>query len=513
MVLGLFNSFLSWYFKKRIDQLTYASENPAEVQDKTFKRLLKAGSRTAFGRMFDFQSLKTPEQFAHRVPVQDYESLKPFIDRMMKGEQNVLWNTEIRWFAKSSGTTADKSKFIPVSYEALEECHFRGGRDLLTYYCNNNPDAGIFQGKGLLIGGSHQINHFNEQSFYGDLSAVMMNNLPMLGTLLSTPRLDIALMPNWEEKIEKMAQATKDVDVTSISGVPTWTLVLIRRLFELKDTDNLLDIWPNLELYMHGGVSFVPYREQFEKLIPSSKMRYMESYNASEGFFAIQDDLSRDDMLLMTDYGVYYEFIPLGDIDKEYPKVLRLEEVEIGKVYSMVITTNSGLWRYAIGDTLEFTSIKPYRIRIAGRTKSFINAFGEELMVDNAEQAIRYACEGTNAIICDYTAGPVYMTADDSKGAHEWLIEFKQQPDAPEKFMNLLDEKLKELNSDYEAKRQGSIALDRPILLMLPEGTFYDWLKTKGKLGGQHKVPRLSNHRKIINEINDILNNNDYENN
>lgn len=488
-----------------MDQLIYAREHPEEMQERAFKNLLRAGSRTEFGRMFGFSTLKTPEQYAHRVPVQDYESLKPFIDRMMKGEQNILWNTEIKWFAKSSGTTSDKSKFIPVSYEALEECHFRGGKDLLTYYCNAKPTAGIFQGKGLLIGGSHQINQFNDHSFYGDLSAVMMNNLPFLGTMLSTPSLDIALMPNWEEKIERMAQATKDVDVTSISGVPTWTIVLIKRLFELKDTDNLLDIWPNLELYMHGGVSFVPYRKQFEQLIPSLQMSYMESYNASEGFFGIQDDLNRDDMLLMTDYGIFYEFIPLSEIEHEHPRVHRLDEVEEGKVYAVLISTNSGLWRYNIGDTVEFTSTKPYRIRISGRTKCFINAFGEELMVDNADKAMDHACAETGAVLTDYTAGPVYMTADDSKGAHEWLIEFSRVPDHVDRFKHLLDEKLKQLNSDYEAKRQGNLALDEPVIRILPEGTFYRWLKEKGKLGGQHKVPRLSNHRRLINEINEII--------
>lgn len=488
-----------------MDQLVYAREHPEEMQERVFKNLLKAGSRTEFGRMFGFSTLKTPEQFAHRVPFQDYESLKPFIERMMKGEQNILWNSEIKWFAKSSGTTSDKSKFIPVSYEALEECHFRGGKDLLTYYCHAKPGAGIFQGKGLLIGGSHQINQFNDHSFYGDLSAVMMNNLPFLGTVLSTPSLDIALMANWEEKIERMAQAIKDVDVTSISGVPTWTLVLIKRLFELKNTDNLLDIWPNLELYMHGGVSFVPYRKQFEKLIPSGQMSYMESYNASEGFFAIQDDLERDDMLLMTDYGIFFEFIPLSELEQEHPRVHRLEEVETGKIYAVLISTNSGLWRYNIGDTVEFTSTRPYRIRISGRTKCFINAFGEELMVDNADKAMDYACAETGAVLADYTAGPVYMTADDSKGAHEWLIEFSQPPNDPERFKQLLDSKLKQLNSDYEAKRQGNIALDEPQIQLLPPGTFYRWLREKGKLGGQHKVPRLNNHRKLINEIYELI--------
>lgn len=501
--MALFGSLLTWYFRRRMQQVEHAMNNAADTQQQTFKKLISAAQNTDWGKTYDYKSIKTPEQFAKRVPVSSYEELKPFIEKTMKGEQNVLWSSEIKWFAKSSGTTSDKSKFIPVSFEALEDCHFQGGRDVLTVYSHNHPETKVFDGKGLMLGGSHKINSYNANSSFGDLSAVIMANLPFWANLLRTPDLSIALLDEWEEKLELMAKATVNEDVTNISGVPTWTVVLINRLFEMTGKKSLLDIWPNLELYIHGGVSFVPYKDQFKKLIPSSQMNYMETYNASEGFFGLQIESARDDMLLMTDYGVYYEFAKLEELHStNFPKTYRLDEVELGENYAMIISTNSGLWRYIVGDTVKFTSKNPYRFKITGRTKLFINAFGEELMIDNAEAAMAIACKETDAVVTDFTAAPVYFDNDMGESAgHQWLIEFEQEPQDLEAFKTLLDSQLKNLNSDYEAKRHKNIALKPPQVQHMPKGTFHNWLKTKGKLGGQHKVPRLSNDRKIIEEI------------
>lgn len=501
--MAIFGSLLSWYFRRRMQQVEYAMLNAAETQQRTLKNLIETAQNTHWGKLYDYKSIKTPADFAARVPVSTYEELKPFIERTMKGEQNILWPSEIKWFAKSSGTTDDKSKFIPVSYEALEDCHFQGGRDLLTIYCHNHPETKIFDGKGLVIGGSHKINSYNQNSNFGDLSAVMMANLPFWVNFLRTPDLSIALLDEWEEKIEKMANATVNEDVTNISGVPTWTVVLINHLFKKTGKNNLLDIWPNLELYVHGGVSFVPYRDQFKKLIPSSGMNYLETYNASEGFFGVQIESNRDDMLLLTDYGIYYEFIKQDELyTTDNPKTYTLEEVEADTNYAVIISTNAGLWRYLLGDTIKFNTVNPYRFKITGRTKLFINAFGEELMIDNAEVAMAEACRRTNAIVRDFTAAPIYLSNDNGQGAgHEWLIEFEQNPNDAQAFNEILDNKLKEVNSDYEAKRYKDIALKPPRVHIMPDGAFHQWLKNKGKLGGQHKVPRLSNDRKIVEEI------------
>ncbi|MCB9245282.1 MAG: GH3 auxin-responsive promoter family protein [Flavobacteriales bacterium] len=502
----LINSLLSWYFKKRIQQVEYAVENPVEIQSRQFEDLILQGRKTEYGQTFGFDAVRSREHFRTEIPITDYETLKPYIDRTMHGEQNIIWPSEIKWFAKSSGTTSDKSKFIPVSFEALEDCQFKGGRDILTIYCHNNPETKVFDGKGLLIGGSHEINKYARNSYWGDLSAVMMNNLPFWVNLLRTPGPDIALMSDWEQKMDRMVEATRSQDVRSISGVPTWTLLLIRRLVEENDLDSILDIWPQIELYMHGGVSFTPYRDQFQTLIPSNSMHYLETYNASEGFFGIQDSLvSGGDMLLMMDYGIYYEFLPLDQVGLSEPQTVLLEEVEIGVPYALIISTNAGLWRYNIGDTIEFTSCRPYRFKITGRTKLFINAFGEELMIENAEKAIEVACQVTESSIRDYTAGPIYFGEQDG-GGHEWLIEFERPPSDLEQFRNALDDMLKKVNSDYEAKRAGDMALRPPEIRICREGTFYDWLKVKGKLGGQHKVPRLSNDRKLIEEIFELQN-------
>ena len=498
--MALLNSFIAWRMKKRIHQIELFLKYPHDVQNDVFHKLISSAKNTAYGRQHSFSDIKTPAQFRERVPVVNYELIKPFIQCVMQGEQNILWNTEIKWFAKSSGTTADKSKFIPVSREAIEDCHYKGAKDLLSIYCNNNPHTNIFDGKGLTLGGSHQLTSLGSESHYGDISAILIQNLPLWADIIRTPDNTIALMENWEEKIEKMAQATAYEDVTNISGVPTWTLVLAKRILEITGKKNLTEVWPNLELFIHGAVSFVPYREQFERLIPSDGMHYLETYNASEGFFGIQDRSDLSELLLMLDYGIWYEFMPMEEYGKEHPRTIGLDEVVTEKNYALVISTNGGLWRYIIGDTIKFTCLSPYRIKITGRTKHYINAFGEEVIVDNAENALQTACEKTDSLVRDYTVAPVYIT-ENSKGAHEWLIEFERPPVSLEFFSEVLDNALKSLNSDYEAKRYNDMALRKPIITLLPHNTFFNWLKAKGKLGGQHKVPRLSNDRKIAEEI------------
>ncbi|MEI7594814.1 MAG: GH3 auxin-responsive promoter family protein [Bacteroidota bacterium] len=498
--MPIFNSIIAWIMKNRIHQIELFIKYPIDVQVDLLRKHLNSAKDTEWGIKYDFASIKNWEEFKNRVPLQDYESLKPSIERIRRGEQNILWHTDIKWFAKSSGTTSDKSKFIPVSQEALEECHFKGGKDLISIYCNNNPDTQIFSGKNLTLGGSHQVCDMNTDAYYGDVSAILMQNLPFWAELVRVPNLSIALMDEWEQKIEEISKATIDQNITNIAGVPSWTLILLRNILIKAGKSDISEIWPNLELYLHGGVNFTPYHEQFKQIISSGKMNYIETYNASEGFFGIQDRLVADDMLLMLDYGIFYEFIPMEHFHELNDQTISLEDVRIGQNYAMVISTNAGLWRYQIGDMIEFTSLSPYRIRITGRTKSFINAFGEELIVDNAEKAISKACEKSGAVVKDYTAAPIYFSDTDG-GSHQWAIEFEVAPNDEEYFMELLDNALKALNSDYEAKRYHSIALKTPVLTSLPTGTFYKWLKSKGKLGGQHKVPRLSNNRKLIDEI------------
>jgi len=497
------NSLVTWLNFKRLYQIDLFKKFPFEVQRESLFKLVDKAKDTAYGKQYNFSSIKTIEEFQERVPVKNYDGLKPYIERLLKGEQNVLWPSEIKWFAKSSGTTNDKSKFIPVSREALEDCHFRGGKDILAVYTSNYPETGIYSGKGLTLGGSHQINKINNQSFFGDLSAILIENLPFWANFIKTPSQEIALLSEWEEKLDKISTATIKENVTSIAGVPSWTLVLIKYILEKTGKNNLLEVWPNLELFNHGGVSFEPYKEQFKKLIPSEKMNYMETYNASEGFFAIQDYPTRNDMLLMLDYGIFYEFIPIDELEKEHPKALHIGEVEQNKNYAVVISTNGGLWRYLIGDTIIFTSLYPHKIKISGRTKHFINAFGEEIIIENAENALQEACKKTGALIKDYTAAPIFME-DDQKGGHQWLIEFEKEPENPTQFNTLLDSALQKVNSDYEAKRYKDITLDKPVLTVAKKGLFYTWLKNKGKIGGQNKVPRLANDRKYINELIDL---------
>jgi len=498
--MAIVNSIFTWYMKKRIHQIELFMKYPLDVQDEWLHTLISSAENTEWGKRYDYKSILSVQQFKERVPIQNYDTLKPHIERMLQGEQNILWPSEIKWFAKSSGTTSDRSKFIPVSEEALEECHFKGGKDMLSIYCNNRPDTQIFTGKGLVLGGSHQINELCEDIHYGDLSAVLIKNLPVWAEYYRTPDMSIALMDNYEEKIDRMAEATIKENVTSISGVPTWTIVLAKKAMELTGATNLLEIWPNLEVYFHGAVNFTPYRAQFKELIPSPEMYYLETYNASEGFFGIQDQSYSEELLLMLDYGIYYEFLPLENIDEENPKTLSLDEVELHKNYAVVISTNAGLWRYMVGDTIQFTSLFPFRIKITGRTKHFINAFGEEIIIDNAENALTKACSVTHAKIKDYTACPIYFNGNDT-GGHEWIIEFEQQPSDFEHFIDVLDQTLREINSDYDAKRFKDMALRRPKVHNAPINTFYKWLKEKGKLGGQHKVPRLANNREYVDDI------------
>lgn len=504
--MTILNSIFTWIMQKRIHQIELFIKYPHDVQEEWFQHLISAAEATEWGKKYDYKSIFTPEEFKSRVPISDYDDLKVYIDRMIKGEQNILWPSDIKWFAKSSGTTADRSKFIPVSLEALEECHYQGGKDMLTIYCHNKPNNKVFTGKSVVIGGSSQINNFSPDSYYGDLSSILIRNLPFWAEFLRTPNLDITLNPNFEEKIEQIAQLTIKENVTSLAGVPTWNIVMAKRILEITGKDNLLEVWPNLEFYGHGGVSFTPYQEQFKQLIPSENMYYLENYNASEGYFGLQDQSDSKDLLLMLDYGIYYEFLPLENLDDEHPKTLGLHEVELGKNYAIIISTNAGLWRYKIGDTIRFTSLSPYRFQISGRTKQYINTFGEEVIVDNADQALQTACKLTNAIIKDYTAGPVYFS-DKKAGAHEWIIEFEKQPSDFNTFCHTLDTTLREINSDYDAKRFKDMALRHPLIHNAPNQTFYTWMKSRGKLGGQNKVPRLSNNRDYLDPILKMIHN------
>lgn len=498
--MPLLPSIISWVTIKRLNQIDLFKKYAQDVQRDQLFHLIRRAKNTEWGKKFDYSSIGSIRDFQLRVPISAYENLEPWIERARKGEKNIIWPTDIKWFAKSSGTTAGKSKFIPVSNEALEECHFRGGKDTIVLYSSNFNSINPLKGKALAIGGSQQINQYNNEIYYGDLSAVLIKNLPHWANFIRTPDKSIALMDEWETKIEKMAQATIQENVTNISGVPSWTLVLIKRIFEITAKDNLKDVWPNLELFVHGGVSFVPYRDEYKKIIRGGMMNYMETYNASEGFFGIQDNPDNDSMLLMLDYGVFYEFIPMENFGKPNAKALIIDEVEVGVNYALIISTNGGLWRYLIGDTVQFTSKYPFRFKITGRTKFFINAFGEELIVENAEKALKKASDRTGATIREYTAAPVYMS-ENSKGKHQWLIEFITPPDNLEHFTDILDTTLKSVNSDYEAKRYKNMSLDVPEVIIAKNNLFYSWLKVKGKLGGQHKIPRLSNNRDHIDEL------------
>jgi hypothetical protein len=493
-------SILKWLNTKRINQIELFKKYPVETQQETIYKLLAKAASTEWGLKYQYSSINSIKDYQNRFPIQTYEDIMPYVDRLRKGETNLLWPGEIKWFAKSSGTTGSKSKFIPMSREALEDCHFRAGKDIIVLYTNIHHDTKIFSGKALTLGGSHRINQFSNDSLFGDLSAILIENAPFWVEIIRTPKQKIALLEDFEQKMNLITKSCINENVTSISGVPSWYLVLIKQILAYTGKSSLLEVWPNLEVFFHGGISFVPYREQYKKLIPGDQMRYMETYNASEGFFGIQDDPSRSDMLLMLDYGIFFEFIPAEKLYSGSYPVYTIGEVETGVNYAVIISTNGGLWRYMMGDTIVFTSVSPFRFKISGRTKHFINVFGEEVIVDNADKALEKACSETGAVISEYTAGPVFMGVE-SKGSHEWLIEFEKEPSDLTIFRNVLDETLKSLNSDYEAKRHKDLNLIMPVVRVVPEGTFNNWLKAKNKFGGQNKVPRLSNSREYIEDL------------
>jgi len=499
MPIPIVNSIASWFLKKRFHQIELFLKYPIEVQEEVLFNLLQKAKNTEIGKQYDFGSMTDYQSFAERVPLSNYESIEASVERARCGETNIFWPTPIKWFAKSSGTTSSKSKFIPVSQDSLEDCHYAASKDLLCIYFNNNPDSQLFVGKSLRLGGSKELYKENGTAF-GDLSAILIDNMPFWAEFSSTPSNEVSLMSNWETKMQAIVNETIKENVTSLAGVPSWMLVLLNKVIETTGKSNLLEVWPNLELYFHGGVSFEPYADQFKKLLPSDDFRYYEIYNASEGFFAIQDRNDSKELLLMLDYGIFYEFIPMETYGTPEEKILPLRDVEIGKNYAIVITTNAGLWRYKIGDTVRFTSIKPYRIKVSGRTKHHINVFGEELIIENAESALKKTAVLTHSEIMDYTAGPIFMEGKD-KGAHEWIIEFKTPPSCMTTFSEILDKSLQELNSDYEAKRFNNTTLNAPKVHAGRKNLFYDWLKAQDKLGGQHKVPRLSNKRNYIEEL------------
>lgn len=497
--MKLLSPAISKFARLRLNAIEQWMEHPVETQRDVLQHLITQGQYTEFGRKYQLNKTFRIRDFKEAVPIHSYDDLKPFIDRMMQGEEHVLWNTPVEWFAKSSGTTSDRSKFIPLSQQSLDENHYQASKDLLTLFYHHYPESDLLTGKGLVIGGSHQVGQLNEDIRFGDLSAVLLQNTPFWGNWLRTPELSIALMDEWETKIESLAQSTILENVTSVSGVPTWTLVLFKRILEITGKSCIKEVWPELELYIHGGVSFVPYRGQFEKIV-GGPIRYLETYNASEGFFAAQSNEDENGMLLYLDHGIFYEFMPLEEFGKETPRTIGLSHVEPGRHYAPVITTTGGLWRYLLGDTIQFTTTFPFRVKVSGRIRHYINAFGEEVMVENTDRAIAEACHKTGATVIDYTAAPIYFS-EQSNGAHEWLIEFGMPPHHYETFADRLDEALRKVNSDYDAKRHKDIALRRLVLQVLPAGTFNEWLRRKGKLGGQHKVPRLSNERTILEEI------------
>lgn len=499
MLLSWSAVIINWFISKRIVLMNEAVENPIVTQHLVFDDLISKAVHTEWGEQYDYASIEGYATFKQRVPVQSYEEFQPLFERVRHGESDVLWPGKISWFAKSSGTTAGRSKFIPVSDEAIYDCHFKSGKDLLALYCNHFENRDVFGGKTLVLGGSHKLDEYDQNIIQGDLSAIIIENLPFWVKNRRSPSKPVALMGEWEEKLERMAKEAVEEDIRSISGVPSWTSVLARKVLEMTGATNLKEVWPNLELYMHGGVNFDPYRAEFAKFMPED-IQYLETYNASEGFFGLQDQPDRDDLLLLLDYGIFYEFIPMSQYKLGSREALALEEVELGVEYALVISTNSGLWRYLIGDTITFTSKSPYRIKITGRTKQYINVFGEELIVQNAEQALMKTCEETNAVVREFTAAPMVLE-EGACGKHQWLIEFEKWPENTEDFRLRLDQHLQDLNSDYEAKRYKNMVLQPLDLICANPNLFYDWLKGKGKLGGQNKVPRLVNDRAYLDEL------------
>lgn len=500
MPIPLIHSIASWFLKKRVHQMELFLKYPNEVQNELLLKLIDKAKNTEIGELYDFKNISSYAQFAARVPITTYEENQAHIERSRQGEINILWPTPIKWFAQSSGTTNARSKYIPVSPESLEQCHYAASKDLLCMYLNNNPESNLFAGKGLRLGGSKELYKSNG-TVYGDLSAILIDNMPFWAEISSTPKNDVSLLSDWEIKMQAIVDETIEENVTSLAGVPSWMLVLLNNVLETTGKESLLEIWPNLEVYFHGGVSFNPYADQYHNILPTNRVKYYEIYNASEGFFAIQDQNDSKDLLLMLDYGIFYEFIPMTTYGTPQEKIIPLSEVETGENYAMVITTNAGLWRYKIGDTVRFVSTSPYRIRVSGRTKHHINAFGEELIIENAEEALKKASRQVACKIKDYTAAPIFMKGKE-KGAHEWMIEFKQQPKDMGEFTQALDAQLQAINSDYAAKRYNNMTLNAPTIHTARENLFYDWLKENNKLGGQHKIPRLSNSRDFIDELN-----------
>jgi len=497
--VSVINAMVKAYLDSRMDRLHQTAEKSDQFQAETLQTLLSKGRETLFGADHRFENIRDYDQFRKLVPIRSYESIFPYIERSLNGERNVLWPGSIRWFAKSSGTTNDRSKFIPVTKESLDECHYKGGRDVLTCYNAWQPEHTLFEGKSLVLSGS--LHTAADSPFQaGDISAVLLENMPWWMHYFRAPSKEIALMGNWEEKLDRLAEAIIPEDITFLSGVPSWMLVLLKRVLELEGKTQLREVWPNLQLFIHGAVNFAPYRPLYQNLSAGNEIHYLETYNASEGFFALQDRENKNDMLLMTDYGVYYEFVPLNKLDQPEEHVVPLESVELGKAYALVITTNAGLWRYLIGDTVEFTSLRPYRLRIVGRTKHFINAFGEELMVENAETALAIACQQCHASIREFTVAPIFQTAH-QPGGHEWLIEFEEAPSNLPIFAERLDSELRKVNADYDAKRTGNFAMGLPQIHAVEKGLFYRWMSSRGKTGAQHKVPRLSNDRIWIEQL------------
>lgn len=497
--MAFVNSLISFFNTGRLSQIGNYATYADTIQADLLRQLLQKASQTEIGRTYDFRSISNATTFRERVPMLDYEGFRPWVERMQSGEKNMTWPGTVRWYAKSSGTTGSKSKFIPITQDALEECHFRGARDVIAIYLRNYPESQLIQGKCLTLGGSHRLNA--QGGFLtGDLSAILIENSPFWSNFIRTPRPDIVLLDKWEEKLEKVTQATMNENITSLAGVPSWLLILLKHILQRTGRTNLRQIWPNLELFIHGGINFTPYRQQYDSIVGTADMHYMETYNASEGFFAIQSDPTDPAMLLMLDYGVFYEFVPMSELGKPYPRTCTIDEVRTDVDYAMAITTNGGLWRYLIGDTVRFRSLNPHKIIISGRTKHYINAFGEELMIDNAERALEQACQATGASIHEYSAGPVFMDAD-TKGCHQWIIEFDRHPADIDSFAHTLDTALQNLNSDYEAKRSGNVTLAPPIITVGRQGLFFDWMKQRDKLGGQNKVPRLANNRDYIDQL------------
>lgn len=496
--MDIINNLLSIKIKNRIKLIQKAIQNPIEQQEKTLQTHIKAGCNTVFGDEHGFKKITNYREYQNLIPVRDYEGFKKYIFRAQNKEKNILWPGRVNWFAKSSGTTQEKSKFIPITQDSLKMCHFKAGKDMLSMYLNNYPNARILNGKSLMIGGSTNINRI--KSFYsGDLSAIIISNLPTWVQMKRAPSIKTALLDDWSEKIKQIIQETYQQNITSISGVPSWTIIILNELMQKHGINCLTECWPNLELYMHGGISFDNYKHTFTNYFKRKKINYLELYNASEGFFGIQNDPDTSDLLLLVNHGVFYEFIPVENGFEKPEQIISLKDVKLNVLYAMVISTNGGLWRYKIGDTIRFTSITPYKIKIHGRLKSFINAFGEELHVDNANQAIHYACEKTNSIAYEYIAAPFFYS--DKSGCHEWIIEFTIPPNSIMKFNEILDKQLRALNSDYESKRFKNILLKPPKIHVARKNFFYDMLKKRNKIGGQNKIKRLYNDRKFIEEL------------